>query len=288
MIHGKTASTTTVLISLVLLAACSGTNSGSGVAAGSSGAPASDCKPAHQVTTIKKGSLTVTGEELPPFGHVGNDGISGVDGDILAAIAKKECLKIVPMPVAAAAVIPTVQSGRADVAMGDWNRTNARVQIVNMSDPIYIDQMALVSKAGLTQVAQLKGQSVGTVTGYLWVDDLKKQLNGKLKLYSSNVQMYADLKVGRLDVGIDGLGPAAYSSKGTPFKVVAAEADPAVAVTLNAPQTGFPVTKSNTSLLGAINADIAELKAQGQIVVILAKYDLPKSASDTGAARLIG
>jgi len=269
----------TVVGAASLVTACS--SSGGGTRASAS------CTPAHQFSTISQGKLTVTGEELPPFGHVTSGSASGVDGDILTAIAKMECLQISGQPVAAAAVVPDVQSGRADIAMGDWNRTAARVKVVNMSNPIYIDQMALVSTAGYAQIAQLKGHSVGTITGYLWVDQLQSYLGGSLKLYPSNVQMYADIKAGRLDVGVDGYGPAAYSGKNSSFKVEAAEPDNAVTVTLSAPQTGFPIGKDNSGLLSAVNADIATMSAKGQIVTILKANGLPASAANTGPPRLI-
>lgn len=278
MIAKKFGSLVLAAVGAVCLAAgCSSSSSGTKVASG--------CKPAHQFSTLEKGKLTVTGEELPPFGHVTGSGVSGVDGDILTAIAKMECLQISGKPVAAAAVVPDVQSGRADVAMGDWNRTAARVKVVAMSDPIYIDQMALVSKAGYTQISQLKGHSVGTITGYLWVQQLQAYLGGSLKLYPSNVQMYADMRTGRLDVGVDGYGPGAHSAKG--FKTEAAAPDKAVTATLTAPQTGFPISMGNSGLLSAVNADIATLKSNGQIVKLLRANGLPASAADTGAPRLV-
>lgn len=247
---------------------------------------ASDCKPAHDFTTVKKGTLTVTGTDLPPFGVVTNKTISGVDGDIIKAIAAKECLTIKAVPNSAAATIPSVQAGRADIAMGDWTRTVARSEIVDMTDPVYIDQLAMVSKDGASSVADLKGKRVGTINGYSWVDSLKA-LDGSVKIYKSNVEMYADLKLGRLDIAIDSFGAAKVSTKGTDMKVEVGESDPAVPETQEGSQTGFPVGKSADDLLAAFNANIAEMKADGSIAKILAKNGLPESAGDTGAPRLL-
>ncbi|WP_033294977.1 substrate-binding periplasmic protein [Amycolatopsis jejuensis] len=247
---------------------------------------ASGCKPLHTFTTLKKGVLTVAGTTLPPFGNVTKEGISGVDGEILTKFAAAECLTIEPTPTSAAATIPSVQSRRADVAMGDWTRTAARAEIVALSDPTYIDQMALVSQEGFSEVSKIKGKAVGTVNGYMWVDSLRTYL-GELRVYPSNVQMYADLKAGRLDFAIDSFGAATVSMKDTPYTVKVATPDAAVPATENGSQTAFPVSKAEPELLAALNAHIAKIKADGTLANLLVANGLPASAANTGGPRLI-
>ncbi|MFP5345748.1 MAG: substrate-binding periplasmic protein [Actinomycetes bacterium] len=261
------------------LAAC-GSGSGSGSSAQGS------CKPAHQFQTMQSGKLTVAGYDLPPFSKLENNKISGVDGDIINAFAQKECLDVVPKWMATAAVIPTVQSGRADVGVGDWYRTTARTQVVNLTDPMYTDQMAFISKDGIKQVSQLKGRNVGTVDGYLWVEDLKNYLGGSLKVYSTTLNMNQDLKAGRIDVGVDSYGSGKYNNPD--MKVEVTEPDPAVAASQEPAQAALPVGKKNQALLDALNADIAEMHKNGDIAKFLQKNGLPESAADTGEARLIG
>jgi polar amino acid transport system substrate-binding protein len=268
-----------VLAAATSLTACGGSGgSGSTVSAG--------CKPAHQFSTVTKGTLTVATYDLPPFTKVEGKDLTGVDGDILKAIAKKECLTITVKSMATAAVIPTVQSGRADVAAGDWYRTAQRAQVVNLSDPMYTDQMAFISKDGVSKVSDLKGKTVGTVDGYLWVEDIKKVLGNSLKVYSTTLNMNQDLKSGRISVGIDSYGSGKFNNPNLSVKVT--EPDPAVAASQQGAQAAFPMPKNNNALPAAVNATITELHSSGEMAKIMSANKLPTSAADPGSPRLIG
>ncbi len=245
----------------------------------------SDCKPAHDFPTVKKGTLTVALYDLPPFAKLEGKTITGVDGDIINAIAKKECLTITAKPAATAAVIPMVQAGRADLAVADWYRTAERAEIVALSDPLYTDQMALISKSGVSDISELKDKKVGTVDGYLWVGDMKKYLGSSMKVYSTTLNMNQDLKAGRIEVGIDSFGSGKFNNKDLEVKV--AESNPEIRASQEGAQASFPIPQSNKKLLAAINDDIAELHKTGKMAKILVKNGLDASAADTGAPRLI-
>jgi polar amino acid transport system substrate-binding protein len=267
-----------LLVAAASLTACGSSGSDSSVSAG--------CKPAHQFDTVKKGTLTVATYDLPPFTKVVGKDLTGVDGDILKAIAKKECLTTKVTSMATAAVIPTVQAGRADVAAGDWYRTTARAQIVGLTAPMYTDQMAFISKDGVKSMSELEGKKVGTVDGYLWVDDVKKVLGSSVKVYPTTLNMNQDLKAGRIEVGIDSYGSGKFNNPS--LKVEVTQPDKRVKASLQGAQSSFPVPKSNTALLKAMNADIAELHSSGDMAKILTDNKLPASAADTGKPRLIG
>lgn len=258
------------------MAACGG---------GSSSSVASDCTPAHQFSTVKKGTLTVALYDLPPFSKLDGKTITGVDGDLVKEIAKMECLTITAKPAATAAVIPMVQAGRADLAVADWYRTAERAKIVALSDPLYTDQMALISKDGISDIAALKGMKVGTVDGYLWVADMKKFLGSSLKVYSTTLNMNQDLKAGRINVGIDSFGSGKFNNKDLQVKV--AGSNPEVAASQEGAQASFPIPLANKELLAAVNADIAKMHSNGTIKKILVANGLDASAADTGAPRLI-
>ena len=256
---------------------------------GSSGPSAADgCKPAHQVKTLSSGQLTVTAYDLPPFSTVQGNDLGGVDGDILKAIAAKECWQLKVTSAAPAAIIPAVQSGRADVAAGDWYRTAERARVVDLSDPIYTDQMAIISSDGTSAIPDLKSKTVGTVDGYLWVSDLKKYLGGSLRIYNSPLNMYQDLSAGRIGVAVDSYGSGVYNTKGKDFQVKVAQPLAAVAASTEGAQSSFPVPKGHQDLLTALNDDIASLRKSGQLAKIMADNGLDKSAAEPGDPRLIG
>lgn len=265
------------MTSALTLSACGGGGTGDEVAKG--------CKPAHTFSTVSPGKLTIAGYDLPPYASQSGGKLSGIDTDIVAEIAKMECLTVEPKWMATAAVIPTVQSNRADVAVADWYRTEARAKIVALSDPIYLDQMAISSKTGISKISDLKGKKVGTVDGYLWVADLKKYLGDDLKIYPSTVNLNQDLKSGRIDIAVDSYGSQKVTNPD--MKVEVAKPDPAVAASQEAAQASFPIPKDNAELLKAVNADLKTLRENGKVKEILVKHGLDASAADTGAPRLI-
>jgi len=267
------------LVAASTLAAC-------GVGDASVGSVPDDCKPAHDFDTVKDGTLTVVTFDLPPFTKVEGRDMSGVDADILKAIARKECLTLTVMSQAAAANIPTVQAGRADITAAAWYRTAERAEIVDLSNPLYTDQMGLVSEDGVSTIPDLKGRPVGTVDGYLWVDDLKNYLGSGLRIYSSTVNMYQDIKAGRIDVAVDSYGSGVYNASG--LKVEVAAPLDAVAASRQGAQASFPMLKDNQDMLDAFNADIAAMHESGEIERILVEHGLDASAAETGDPQLIG
>lgn len=257
-----------------------------------SAAMAQDCTPAHDVKTVDAGYLTVAAPTFPPFSIPdGSTGLSGIDGDIVKEIAAKECLKIKVAAVEYATAIPYVVSGRADVAIGDYYRTEERGKVVALSAPIYLDQMGIYSKEGVSSVSGLEGRKVGTVQGYLWVDELKKILGNDLKLYNNYVALYQDLETGRIEVGVDGLavGSAAKAAGEAlqDIQIKVAEPDDRVQASVEPAQAGLPMSKDNPDLLAAANATIAELQESGRMVEILKHYGMDPSAADVGEPRLI-
>ncbi|MBK0422045.1 amino acid ABC transporter substrate-binding protein [Leucobacter sp. CSA2] len=274
-----------LLAGLALAALAVGTAGCAPAASGGASVP-KGCKPADTFSTVAPGTLTVSLYSLPPFVAPTNDGgIEGVDADILESFAAKECLTITPAPVATAAVIPAVQGGRADVAAGAWWRSADRAKVVALTEPVYLDEMAVVSSEGLDELSQLRGKRVGTVDGYLWVKDAKAYLQDGLKVYKSANDMYQDLKVGRITIALDGYGDAPLHAPDRKVKVI--KPDPAVAASLRPPQTCYPVSLENAKLLDALNTHISEMKGSGELKKILKKHGLPGSSADTGDAWLV-
>lgn len=268
------------LITLTGVSACGGSSSG----------VAADCEPAHEFSTVREGTLTVATFDLPPFTKIEGNKITGVEGQILDEIAKRECVTITPMPLDAPAVVPAAQQGRADLAAGDWWRTEERAAVMELSAPIFTDQMGIISKEGVDAVPGLKGEKVGTVDGYLWVEDLRAIFGESLVTYPSSTAMWQDLKAGRIDAGIDAYASAVYTNENIgdgKYKVEVSQPDQAVASTLEPAQAAFPMAKGKQDLLDAINADIEALKEDGTIAKILEENGLDPSAADTGEPRLI-
>jgi polar amino acid transport system substrate-binding protein len=267
-------------VAALALAACS--------SGGKSGAKVdASCKPAHAISTVKKGVLTVALTNTPPYSFQSGNQIAGIDSGIVNALAKQECLSVEFAPYTYTTAIPAVKVGRADVAIGGFYRTAARAQQVTLSDPAYLDEMTAMSKEGVSTVDQLSGKRVGTVDGYLWVDGLKKISGNKLRVYPDSGSLAKDLKVGRLDIAIDGYGAATISTKGTDVKLAVIQPDPRIPVTSEPSQTAILIDPNEGVLATTLNSLIAELRSNGGLVKILAANGLPATAADVGSARLI-
>ncbi len=263
-----------------------------GVSAATSGAKvdASSCTPAHKTSTVKKGVLTVALTNTPPYSFQKGNKIAGIDSGIINALAKQECLTVKFAPYTYVTAIPAVKVGRADVAIGGFYRTAARAKQVTLSAPAYLDEMTLISKDGASTVDQLSGKRVGTVVGYLWVDDLKKLSGVNVTVYPDSGSLANDLKVGRLDVAIDGYGAAIFDAKGTDFKLAVLKKDPRITATSKPSQTAILVDPKEWKLAAALNDVIAKLRSNGGLVKILKANGLPAfpaSAADVGSPRLI-
>lgn len=254
-------------------------------------ARAQDCTPKHTFSTVAAGTLTVAVTTYAPHSYIDDSGnMKGIDGDIAAEFARRECLTVKAVAVDPAAAIQYVLSGQADITTGDWYRTAERAKVMSLSAPLYTDQMGVYSKDGFTKVSDLEGKQVGTVQGYLWVADLKALLGSSLKLYPNSVNMQQDLKSGRIDVAVDGYSTGVVAaSKGAlgDIKVNVAAADDRVKATKEAAQAAFPYALKATELGVALDAGIADMHADGTIVKILKSYGLDGTAADTGAPRLV-
>ncbi|NLT06061.1 MAG: amino acid ABC transporter substrate-binding protein [Solirubrobacterales bacterium] len=266
-----------------LLTACGSDDSGDETAA-SSGGGGADCTPANEFDTIKEGKLTVVGFELAPYTTFAGGEPDGIDVDVIKEIAENECLELEITELASAAVIPAIQSGRADVAIGDWNRTKEREEIINQTDPMYLDTVGFVSAEGISKPSDLQGKQVASVAGAYWNEELDTFSDSDLKLYQSWGQLYDDLQAGRVDVGVTSYAQAVHTlqEKGGDLKVEQAAADPGFSASTKPGQADLPHTLGNDAMKAALNANIAELKQSGRLAEIVEAWGLDPAIVETG------
>lgn len=263
--------------SMSLLTACS--DSGAD-------AVAEDCTPDHEFSTIEDGTLTVATYDFRPHMAVEGDTLSGVEGDLLAEFAKRECLTITPQVAGGAgAAVPSVETGRADLAAGDWWRTKDRAKIVSLSAPVYLDQGALVSVDGYQTIAELEGHKIGSVVGNLWNDQFADVFGDDFAVYQDPEAVFNDLAAGRIDAVIDSVGATTARFESKPIEgaeIVPLEADPRIPVTASPGQLNWPTSKDNPELTAALDEQIEAMREDGTIAEMLEKYGLDASAAEVG------
>ncbi|WP_415853314.1 substrate-binding periplasmic protein [Sinomonas sp. G460-2] len=262
----------------VSLAACGGSET-----AGN----ASSCKPAHSgLKTVSDGELTVASYDFAPATILNGDNLTGMEGDLIAEIAKLECLKVtVSTSGGAGAVISSVQSKRVDIGSGNWLRTKAREKIVHLSTPLWSDPGAIVSTKGITS-DDLQGKVVGSVAGNLWNAPLQNWLGDKFKIYQDEESIYGDLKAGRIDALVTSAASASYRLKNSPIAgatVVDVKPNANVPEFAAVGQVMLPSSLDNAALGNALDDDIKKLREDGTIKKILEKYGIDPKVGEPGA-----
>lgn len=292
MFRRAVAGVATAILATTILAACSSPDDAE---------VSEDCVAAHEFETVREGKLSVSTYALPPYAMVLDreltpDGVAfehggtleGVDGDILAEFAERECLEIDVYSTAAAAVLSAVQAGSVDVGAGNWYRTAERAEMFGMSAPVYLDQVGIVSSDGIADAAQLHGRKVGTVLGYLYVAELRDEFGDDLVLFNSPLTMFRELEAGNIDAAVDSVGVAAEFVGDGDLQIQVIEPTDALSFSLEPAQSAFLTQKGHDALLEALDATIAELRESGRLAEILEANGLDPSAAEPGDPRLLG
>ncbi len=277
--------TSAAVFGLAALTAC---GSSPGSSAGSGGG---SCTPAHEgLTTVVDGTLTTATYNFPPFVQVDGTNVGGLEGELLSRIAEMECLSLTGKPLDTGSVIPATQTGRVDIASGNWWCTQERADVMSLSNPVYMDQFGVISTDGTDTFDELQGKALGSVDGYNWNEDLKAIYGSDLRLYPNPTAMYNDLKSGRIDAAVDSSGSAAYANEqqGSPWEVAVPAPDERVVSSLEPPQVCFPMSAENEALVQAVNDNLESMREDGTIAELLEKHGLDPSASEVGDLRLIG
>jgi polar amino acid transport system substrate-binding protein len=210
----------------------------------------------------------------------------------MAGFAEAACLDLELTETTFAAAVSSITSGRNDVAMGDLYRTKERAAEVALSDPVYLDQVGIISRDGIDRVDELTGKKIATVQGYYFVDDVTAIFGDDVQLFPDSVKMFQDLLAGRSDAALESYPSAvAYlESRGATdaFQVTVPPPDPRIPATgANAAQSSFAYDDAVAGLGEALNDYLEDIRESGELARILDANGLPKSAADVGSAKLL-
>jgi polar amino acid transport system substrate-binding protein len=158
-----------------------------------------------QVKTIEPGKLHIAMNGDMPMTQLKDGVLSGTDGELMIYIAKKLGLEPVVHQMDWAAEIEATKQGKVDIMHGAMGWIEPRTKIMNLTEPIYYFGTLLAQKTSnnYSTFADMKGRSVGTVTGFTLVPELKSVEGiGEVKLYDTSDGVLQDLVAGRLDMAI--------------------------------------------------------------------------------------
>jgi polar amino acid transport system substrate-binding protein len=281
-----------------LLAACGGNSDASSPTSGSSAAPVSPaCKKlqSQYPDLVGKTFTNATNPHTPGYEALDpKDPSKYVGFDIDLGQALGDCLgfKLTHKPVAFPALLPTLQSGQADLVISDIYATSERAKAADFVTYSKVFDGILVRKGNpkkLTGInTSLCGATAALNTGFVEVP-LVQNLAGACKaagrpapavqLYDNNAQCVQAILAGRADTYINDVNTVDQAVKANPGQL-----GKATAVTLPY-SIGIAVPKGKTTFRNAIQAAVTEIQKTGEETTLLKKWGL-----DTGtveAPRLV-
>ena len=278
----------TLLLALAMalsLAACGGGDKPAGDAGDS--APADTSAPAGTgsedtgteapaFTTVEEGKLHMsTNAAFPPYEMTTDaGGFEGIDVEVAQAIAEKLGLELVVDDMGFDAALTAVQTGQSDIAMAGITVTEDRQQVMDFSDSYATGIQVVIVKedSPIATVADLSNaQMIGcqkATTGYIYCSDTPE--NGgygedHVTAYETGALAVMALVNGQVDaVVIDNEPAKSFVAENEGLKILDTE--------FAVEDYAIVLAKGNTALLEAVNAAMAELKADGTFQGIVDKY----------------
>ncbi len=275
----------TAVMSLSLLAACGGGNSGSAeTPSGNTETPSVENTetPAAsgEFTTVEAGKLIMsTNAQFPPYEMVGDGegyegtGYEGIDVEIAYAIAQKLGLELVVDNMGFDAALQAVQTGKSDIVMAGVTVTDDRLEVMDFSDTYAngIQVVIVPENSNIATIDDLEGKLIGCqmgTTGYIYCSDTPE--NGgygedAVIPYDDGAAAVQALMNGQVDCVVIDNAPAQEYVKANPgLKILDTEfANENYAI-------GF--AKGNTALKDAVNTALTELIEDGTVQSIIDKY----------------
>ena len=224
---------------------------------------------AAEITTVTDGVLTMaTNAYFPPYEYYEGDAIVGIDAEIAAAVAEKLGLELKIEDMEFDSIITAVTAGKADMGLAGMTVTEERKQNVNFSDSYAtgIQVVVVPEDSDIATVDDLTGKKIGVqlgTTGDIYCSGDYGEENVE-KFNKGNDAIMA-LVTGKVDaVVIDNEPAKSFVAANEGLKIL--ETEYAVE------DYAACIAKENTALLDAVNAALAELKADGTLDQIVAKY----------------
>ncbi|MCL2351258.1 MAG: transporter substrate-binding domain-containing protein [Firmicutes bacterium] len=253
-----------------------------GAAGCSGGAAPANAGAAGDIGLLKPGTLTVGCEiGYPPFELFADDGTTpmGLDIDLGKALADQLGVGIVHQNTAWDGIFAGLDANKYDCVISAVTISADRRLTMDFTQPYIQNWQCIVVKKGSAPVANMDGLN-GLKVGYQGSTTSDEYLHqfidtGKITCttnpYDKILQCFDDLKLGRIDAVIcdstvaDGYiarEPDSYDETWLQSAEKGAVAE----------EFGIAVKKGNTKLTDALNGALAELKSNGKLDEIIAKW----------------
>ncbi len=213
--------------------------------------------------------VMATESTFPPYEYKEGDDFAGIDVDIAKAIADKLGMELKIEDVAFDSIIAGVSTGKYDIGLAGLTVTEERMQSVNFSDTYATGIQAIIVKEGSPiktpddlANANLIGVQIATTGDIYCADDFGEE---HVKEYNNAVDAIQDLLKGTIDCVVIDKEPAKQF-------VAVNEGLVVLETAYTEEEYAAAIAKDNEELLKTVNEVLAQLKSEGTLDKIVAKY----------------
>ena len=211
--------------------------------------------------------------DFPPFESYADDAVTfvGFDIDLMQEICNRLGMELQIKDMNFDAIVTAVQTGKLDVGVSGITITDERKESVAFSDPYFVaSQLILVQKdSPITSYEDLvngdytAGVQLGT-TGDIMASE---KISGRVSQYEKYGDALAALLAGKNDCMVLDTGVADAFAAANDLVVVGTFGE-----ATDSENYGIAIAKENTELLEKVNGALAEMKEDGFIDELTAKY----------------
>jgi polar amino acid transport system substrate-binding protein len=248
------------------LAGCAASSSGSGSNATKNSSSSSQKATGTLQNVLKSHHLTVgVILSFPPFGSKDTSGKpQGYDVDMAKEVAKSLGLDpekdVTFEDVTADARIPSLETGKVDLVIGNFTRTLERAQKIDFTNPYIVAGERLIVKKGspIKGVVDMNGHKLAVVKGSTNADIVKKQApQAEAVYFSTSAEAITAVKNGQADAFMEDSNFLAFQAKqNSDLQVIG---DSATALEYNA----FGVKKGDQDWLNYLNLFLFQINNDG-------------------------
>lgn len=215
-----------------------------------------------------------TNATFEPFEYVSNGTITGIDVEISNKIAAKLGKELTIRNVEFDSLPTELSSGKCDFVAAGMSITDDRKENMDFSDPYFdaTQSIIVLKNSSVKSRTDLNGKTVGVqqgTTGDIYCTDEDKTADVHVKTvkrYNKGADAISDLIAGRIDAVVIDDFPAQKFVQNNSEKIVK------LGDALTVEHYAIAVKKGNKDLINTINGVLKEMKSDGEMDKLIAKY----------------
>lgn len=205
----------------------------------------------------------------PPFNFYNESNeLVGFDVDVAREVAARLGVSLKPVTTEWSGIIEGLRSGVYDGILGSMAVTEERLKVVDFSAPYYYSgaQMMVKKDASFTAPEDLRGRTVGVVTGTTFADDAARLGAGDVKLYKDDTQTLTELSSGVVDGVITDRVVGVNAMNSGKFEIVA------LGPPLRSEDIAVAFNKNDQTLLQAVDKILGAMHQDGTLARLSTKW----------------